>query len=66
MLLAPAVVNENNLHASCLSIHVLTAKTYDQAYFKDVINSFLPAAALLCKHGAKDRDTLIEQSFTCI
>ena len=44
----------------------LLIKTYDQAYFKDVTNSFLPAAALLCKHIAKDRNTLIEQSFICV
>ena len=66
MLLAPAVVNKDNLQASCLSIHVLTKKTYHYAYFKDVTNSFLSAVALLCKHRAKDRDTLIEQSFICV
>ena len=63
VLLAPAVVNKNNLHANCLSTHVFTKKTYDQAYFKDVTNSFLPAAALFCKHRTEDQDTLIEQSF---
>ena len=43
----------------------LLKNPYDQAYFKDVTNSFLPAAALLCNR-AKDRVTLIEQSFICI
>ena len=65
-ILAPAVVNKNNLHASCLSIHVLTKKAYNHAYFKNVTNSCLPAAALLCKHRTKDQDTLIEQSFICV
>ena len=30
------------------------------------LKSFLHAAALLLKHRAKDRDTLIEQSLICI
>ena len=60
VLLAPAVVNKNKLQASCLSI---PKKTYNHAYFKDVTNSFLPTAALLCKYRAKYQDTLIEQSF---
>ena len=67
VLLTPAVVNKNNLHASCLSIqYMFLLQKNDHAYFKDVTNSFLPAAALLCKHCAKDPDTLIEQSFNCV
>ena len=65
MLLVPALVNKNNLHASFLLTHILTKNTYDHAYFKDVTNSFLPAAALLSKHRARDQDTLIQQSFIC-
>ena len=63
VLLAPAVMNKNNLQASCLSINILAKKTLQPAYFKDVTK---PAAVLFCKHRAKDRDTLIEQSFICV
>ena len=38
-------------------------KTYNYAYLKDATNLFLHAAALLPKHSAKYRGTLIEQSF---
>ena len=45
---------------------MLLLKAYNYAYFKDVANLFLHAAALLPKDCAKDQDTLIEQSFICI
>ena len=38
-------------------------KASNYAYFEDVINLLLHAAALLPNHCAKDQDTLIEQSF---
>ena len=63
--LVQAVVNKDNLHTSCLSMHVLT-KNLHCAYFKDATSLFLHATVLLPKYLAKDRDTLIEQSFICI
>ena len=45
MLLAPAVVNNNNLHANCLSMDVLTKHLQLYAYFKVVTYLFLHVAA---------------------
>ena len=42
---------------------------YTTLRVKDVTNLFLTGGALLCKHYAKDQDTLIEQieqSFICV
>ena len=60
-LLAPAVEKKNDLHASFLSMHVLTKNL--QLRLLNVINLFLHAAALLPKHCSKDRVTPMEQSF---
>ena len=56
VLLVPAAVSKNNLHASCLSMHVY-AKIFNYFYFDDITNLFLHAAALLLKHRTKDKDT---------
>ena len=51
VLLTLAVMNKNNLHSSCLSIHVLTKKTYDHAYFNPNMKDFDAYAFKRPSHG---------------